>query len=74
MQFSSLETILTIVSYLVFITAYIVRIRGDLVSLEKRFDKFHDNHSDFHTAFDKLREDFVRLETKIEVLLKSTTK
>jgi len=57
---------LTIISYLVFVTSYIVGLRKDLNSLQRNFRSFED-HFD---SLKQLREDFVRLETKIEVFLK----
>ena len=56
----------TIVSYLVFVTSYIVGLRKDLNSLQNHFNGF-ENH---FNSLKELREDFIRLETKIEVLLK----
>ena len=57
---------LTIISYLVIVTSYIVGLRKDLNSLQQNFRSFED-HFD---SLKQLREDFVRLETKIEVFLK----
>ena len=54
----------TIVSYLVFVTSYVVSLRKDLNSLQKALIKFEENVS----SIKDLREDFVRLETKIELL------
>jgi len=66
----SFEAIITIVSYLVLVTAYIVKLRGEVTFLKDSFLSVTQNHNDFTDAFNKLREDFVRLETKIEMLLK----
>ncbi len=54
----------TIVSYLVFVTSYVVSLRKDLNNLQKALIKFEENVS----SIKDLREDFVRLETKIELL------
>lgn len=56
---------ITIISYLVFVTSYIVSLRKDLNSLQKSFSSFETHFS----VLENLREDFVRLETKIEILL-----
>ena len=53
-----------IVSYLVFVTSYVVSLRKDLNNLQKALIKFEENVS----SIKDLREDFVRLETKIELL------
>ena len=57
---------ITIVAYLVFVTSYIVGLRKDLNALQSNFNNF-ESHFD---ALKSLREDFIRLETKIEILLK----
>ena len=57
---------LTIITYLVFVTSYIVSLRKDLNALQSNFNNF-ENHFD---ALKSLKEDFIRLETKIEILLK----
>ena len=55
---------ITIISYLVFVTSYVVSLRKDLNNLQKALIKFEENVS----SIKDLREDFVRLETKIELL------
>jgi len=57
---------LTIISYLVIVTSYIVGLRKDLNSLQGNFNTFEHHFN----SLKELREDFVRLETKIEVFLK----
>jgi len=69
----SIEAIITIVSYLILITAYIVRLRSEVLHLKETFIHFNTNHDGFLEAFSKLREDYARLDTKIEMLLKSKT-
>ena len=54
---------ITIISYLVFVTSYVVSLRKDLNNLQNSLIKFEDNLS----SIKDLREDFVRLETKIEM-------
>jgi hypothetical protein len=54
---------ITIISYLVFVTSYVVSLRKDLNNLQNSLIKFEDNLS----SIKDLREDFVRLETKIEI-------
>ena len=56
---------ITIVTYLVIVTSYIVGLRKDLNSLQGKFTSFETHFS----SLEKLREDFIRLETKIEILL-----
>ncbi len=56
---------ITIVLYLVFVTSYIVSLRKDLNSLQGSFKSFESHF----VALESLREDFIRLETKIEILL-----
>ena len=56
---------ITIVTYLVIVTSYIVGLRKDLNSLQGKFTSFETHFS----SLKELREDFIRLETKIEILL-----
>ena len=56
----------TILTYLVIVTSYVVGLRKDLNALQNHFNGF-ENH---FNSLKELREDFIRLETKIEVLLK----
>jgi len=58
--------VITILTYLVIVTSYIVGLRKDLnSSLQTRFINFEEHF----TALKELREDFIRLETKIGILL-----
>ncbi len=61
---------LTIVFYLVIATSYVVKLRSDVTHLKELFSNFNNNHENFSEAFSRLRDDFIRLETKIEMLLK----
>jgi len=56
---------ITILTYLVIVTSYIVGLRKDLNTLQTRFINFEEHFN----ALKELREDFIRLETKIEILL-----
>jgi len=56
---------MTIISYLVFVTSYIVSLRKDINSLQNHFSGFESHFN----SLKELREDFIRLETKIEILL-----
>ena len=56
---------ITIVSYLVFVTSYIVGLRKDLNSLFRSFNDF----AFYLNSLKDLKEDFIRLETKIEFFL-----
>ena len=56
---------ITILTYLVIVTSYIVGLRKDVNTLKEKFVT-HSNHLD---DLKQLREDFIRLETKIEILL-----
>jgi len=56
---------ITIISYLVFVTSFIVSLRKDVNNLQNNFNHF-ESHFD---ALKSLKEDFIRLETKIEILL-----
>ena len=56
---------LTIISYLVIVTAYVVGLRKDINTLQHNFNAFEHHFN----SLKELREDFVRLETKIEVFL-----
>jgi len=60
-----LGVMITIISYLVFVTSYVVGLRKDLNSLFRSFNDFT-----FHlNSLKDLKEDFIRLETKIEFFL-----
>ena len=56
---------ITILAYLVIVTSYVVGLRKDLNHLKSNFDDLSTNIS----GLKELREDFIRLETKIEILL-----
>jgi len=56
---------ITILTYLVIVTSYVVGLRKDLNSLQDKFISFDDHFN----ALKELREDFIRLETKIEIFL-----
>ena len=56
---------ITILTYLVIVTSYIVSLRKDINTLKENF-VIHSNHLE---DLKQLREDFIRLETKIEILL-----
>ena len=56
---------ITILAYLVIVTSYVVGLRKDVNHLKSNFDDL-----DVHlNGLKQLREDFIRLETKIEILL-----
>lgn len=55
----------TIIGYLVIVTAYVVSLRKDINNLQNR----HDSFESYLQSLKELREDFVRLETKIEIFL-----
>jgi hypothetical protein len=60
-----LGVMITIISYLVFVTSYVVGLRKDLNSLFRSFNDFT-----FHlNSLKDLKDDFIRLETKIEFFL-----
>jgi len=56
---------ITILTYLVIVTSYIVGLKKDVNTLKEKFE-FHSTHL---SDFKELRDDFIRLETKIEILL-----
>jgi len=56
---------ITLLTYLVIVTSYVVGLRKDLNSLQGKFVSFEKHFN----ALKELREDFIRLETKIEILL-----
>jgi len=57
--------VITLLTYLVIVTSYVVGLRKDLNSLQGRFSSF-ERHFDL---LEKLREDFIRLETEIKMFL-----
>ena len=59
---------ITILTYLVIVTSYIVGLRKDINTLREKFDV----HSLHFSDLKELREDFIRLETKIEILLNTS--
>jgi len=56
---------ITILTYLVIVTSFIVGLRKDVNTLREKFEA----HSFHFSDLKELREDFIRLETKIEILL-----
>jgi len=57
---------ITLLAYLVIVTSFVVGLRKDVNALQDNFSSFKS----YFNSLEDLKKDFIRLETKIELLLK----